>query len=397
MTRHASDDATPWERIILHADMDAFFAAVEQLDNPELRGKPVLVGGAVKRGVVSTASYEARPYGVGSAMPMATALRRCPHAIVVPPRFERYSELSQRIMAVFRTLSPLVEPLSLDEAFLDMTGSQRLLGTPLAMAERLKRDVYQTTGGLTVSVGVATTKYVAKVASDMDKPDGLTLVAPDRVCDFLWPLEIRCLWGVGPKTQQQLIKMGLKTIGDVAKTNESFLLRKLGTIGSQIAALAHGRDLREVEPIRKAKSIGAEVTLADDITGEVPVRNHLRPLAFRIAERLRHKGLAAMGVRVKLKTAEFQIQTRQRSVSPPVDTARYIEEAAVSLLSEFDLSKPMRLVGLAAFDLKRSDERAQMELFPDARAVRQKKLEQTLDAIKDRFGPGVIRIRDDGD
>jgi len=389
------DNRRAWPRIILHADMDAFYAAVEQLDNAELRGKPVIVGGPIKRGVVSTASYEARVYGVSSAMPMAEAVRRCPYAIVLPPRFERYQEMSARIMDVFGALSPLVEPLSLDEAFIDMTGAEELLGTPLAMATRLKREVFRATGGLTVSVGVATTKFVAKVASDIHKPDGLTVVEPDRVLDFLWPLPIRRLWGVGPKTQKQLETLGLKTIGDVAKVSESFLAPKLGSLGSHIARLARGEDFRDVEPVREAKSIGAELTLEEDIVGEVAIRKHIRSLSRRVAERLRRNGLIAFGVRVKLKTAQFQIQTRQRSLSVPADSAKYLEEAAVSTLSQFDLTTPMRLVGLAAFNIELRDAPGQIELFPDQKAARQRKLDKTLNAIEDRFGAGMIRTGDD--
>ena len=246
--------------------MDAFYAAVEQLDRPELRGKALLVGGTGPRGVVSTASYEARPFGVGSAMPMALARRRCPHAIVLPPRFERYRAVSKVVMEALGTFSPLVEPLSLDEAFVDMTGCEALFGSPRAMGETIRRAVFEATQ-LTVSVGISATKYVAKVASDARKPDGLTVVAPDEVAGFLHPLPIDRLWGVGARTCAGLRARGLDTIGDVAATPPDDLERWFGSLGTHVHALAHGRDDRAVIPERDAKSIGSENTLDTDIVG----------------------------------------------------------------------------------------------------------------------------------
>ena len=249
MTHH-SNTGDGWTRIVLHADMDAFYAAVEQRDDPSLRGKPLVVGGNVKRGVVSTASYEARKFGLRSAMPMAEALRRCPNVIVVPPDFERYKEASLRINDVFHNYSPLVEPLSLDEAFIEMTGAEGLFGPPEEMARRIKRDVFRATNGLTISVGAATTKYVAKVASDFQKPDGLTVVPPNRVQAFLWPLPINRLWGIGGKSQKRIEKMGLRSIGDVARASKTVLIEELGSLGEHISLLANGEDDREVIPER---------------------------------------------------------------------------------------------------------------------------------------------------
>lgn len=243
-----------WKRIVVHADMDAFFAAVEQHDRPELRGKPVIVGFPGPRSVVSTASYEARPYGVGSAMPMVQALRRCPDAVVIPPRFERYKEVSRKVMEVFASFSPLVEPLSLDEAFLDMTGTEALFGPPEEMGRRLKVAVRDATG-LTVSVGISATKFVAKVASDFRKPDGLTVVPPERVAAFLHPLPVRRLWGVGPRAEEKLHRLGLRTIGDVAAASRSFLEAELGSMGLHLHRLAHGDDPRQVQPHREARSM----------------------------------------------------------------------------------------------------------------------------------------------
>ena len=380
-----------WPRIILHADMDAFFAAIEQLDRPELRGKPVLVGGPSHRGVVSTASYEARPFGVGSAMPMALARRRCPQAVVLPPRFERYQEVSGQIMGVFASLSPRVEPLSLDEAFLDMTGAVSLFGTPEQMGRRLKQLVGEATGGLTVSVGISTTKFVAKVASDANKPDGLTVVPADDVQAFLWPLPVKRLWGVGPRTAEELARLRLRTIGDVARADRSWLERKLGALGEHVYRLAHADDPREVEPDRERKSLGAEVTLEQDVTGAAAIGPHLRRAAERVARGLRDEGLVAGGVRVKLKTHDFRLLTRQALLSPPSDSASALGRAALELLPEFDLRVPMRLVGLAAYRLEPDPGPRQRLLFPDPGVQRRRKLDRVMDALHDRFGENALR------
>jgi DNA polymerase-4 len=396
MTQTSAKD-TDWPRIILHADMDAFYAAVEQLDNPELRGKPVLVGGTGNRSVVSTASYEARPFGVGSAMPMVQARRRCPQAIVVPPNFPRYKEVSGQIMEVFRNMSPLVEPLSLDEAFVDMTGAQNLFGEPIDMAKHLKQRVVEASGGLTISVGVATTKFVAKVASDFQKPDGLTIVRPGQVHDFLWPMDVSRLWGVGPRTLEKLRALGFRTIGDIAGAKEAFLTRRLGTLGTHIFNLAQGEDSRMVESEREAKSIGAEYTLEQDIVGAEKIRKHLKRSATRVAKSLRRKGLVAKGVRVKLKTKDFRLLTKQTPITPPTDSAKTLLTTATALLQQFDLTEPMRLVGLAAFNLAADEDPAQGTLFVDEKNERQRRLEKTLDDLQNRFGNKVVKTGEDLD
>jgi DNA polymerase-4 len=377
--------------------MDAFYAAVEQLDNPELRGKPVLVGGTGKRSVVSTASYEARPFGVGSAMPMTQAKRRCPQAVVVPPNFPRYKEVSRSIMEVFENMSPLVEPLSLDEAFIDMTGAENLFGEPIDMARHLKEQVVEASGGLTISVGVATTKFVAKVASDFEKPDGLTIVRPEEVRDFLWPLGVSKLWGVGPRTLEKLRALGFRTIGDIAGAKEAFLTRRLGTLGTHIYKLAQGEDSRMVESEREAKSIGAEFTLEEDIVGAEKIRKHLKRSANRVAKSLRRKGFMAKGVRVKLKTKDFQLLTKQTPVAPPTDSAKTLLTVATGLLNQFDLSEPMRLVGLAAFNLTSEGDPAQGTLFVDEKNERQRRLEKTLDDLQNRFGNKVVKTGEELD
>ncbi len=385
--------ASGWPRIILHADMDAFFAAVEQLDRPELRGKALLIGGTGPRGVVSTASYEARPYGVGSAMPMALARRRCPHAIVLPPRFERYRAVSRVVMRTLGAFSPLVEPLSVDEAFVDMTGCEALSGEPRTMGEAVRRAVFRATK-LTVSVGVSTTKYVAKVASDRGKPDGLTVVGPEEVTRFLHPLPIDRLWGVGPRTRERLEAHGIATIGNVAATPLDTLERWLGSLGTHVHALAHGRDSRAVVPEREAKSIGSENTLDTDIAGEDAIRPWLLRAADTVARRMRDEGLAARGVRVKLRTTDFRLHTRQTLLGSATHATRPIAEAAEALLQEFDLGRPVRLVGVAAFELREAKggegNAEQLDLFDAPRDVHDERLDRTLDAVRKRFGDQAL-------
>ena len=389
--RHPSVMASGWPRIILHADMDAFYAAIEQLDRPELRGKAVLVGGTGPRGVVSTASYEARPFGVGSAMPMALARRRCPHAIVLPPRFERYHAVSRVVMETLGAFSPLVEPLSLDEAFVDMTGCEALFGGPREMGETVRRAVFEATA-LTVSVGVSTTKYVAKVASDRRKPDGLTVVGPDEVAGFLHPLPIDRLWGVGPRTCSRLKARGLDTVGDAAATPPATLERWLGSLGAHVHALAHGRDERPVVPEREARSIGSENTLDSDVTGEAAIRPWLLRAADTVARRLRAEGLAARGVRVKLRTADFRLHTRQALLAGTTHATRPIVEAAESLLHEFDLRVPVRLVGVAAFELRDGGDAEvhQLDLFDTPHREHDERLDRTLDVVHKRFGEDAL-------
>ena len=382
-----------WPRIILHADMDAFFAAVEQLDRPELRGKALLIGGTGPRGVVSTASYEARPFGVGSAMPMALARRRCPDAIVLPPRFNRYREVSRVVMRTLGTFSPLVEPLSVDEAFVDMTGCEALSGAPQAMGEAVRQAIFEATR-LTVSVGISTTKYVAKVASDHGKPDGLTVVGPDAVAGFLHPLPIGRLWGVGPRTRERLEARGLAAIGDVATAPVETLEGWLGSLGAHLHALANGRDPREVIPEREAKSIGSENTLEKDIVGEAAIRPWLLRAADTVARRMRDEGVAARGVRVKLRTADFRLHTRQALLATATGATRPVVEAAETLLHEFDLELPVRLVGVAVFELREAEGGGgvaeQLDLFDAPRSVHDERLDRTLDAVRKRFGDRAL-------
>ena len=383
-----SGSAGQWSRIVAHADMDAFYAAVEQLDDPALRGRPVLVGPDSDRGVVLTASYEARVFGVGSALPVAHARRLCPDALIVPPRFGRYRALSSTIMGVFADFSPQVEPLSLDEAFLDMTGSEGLFGGPRRMGRRLKAAVRAATGGLSVSVGLSGTKYVAKVASGFAKPDGLTVVPPGGAREWLAPLPVSRLWGAGTKTQARLAALHLTTIGDVANADPQFLADRLGKAGAHFYALAHARDPRPVEGRRGAKSIGSERTLGRDIRYPGEIRPHLRRSADTIARRLRQRGRVAGGVRVKLKTSGFELLTRQAPLSEPTDVAEVLYSKGVELLDAFSHPGPFRLVGMAAFDLKTAGDPLQLDLL--SVGERHRRLESTLDRIAERFGDDAI-------
>jgi DNA polymerase IV len=377
-----------WPRMVAHADMDAFYAAIEQLDDPALRGRAVLVGPPSDRGVVLTASYEARPHGVGSAMPMAKARRLCPSAVIVPPRFDRYQEVSKTIMGVFANFSPEVEAISLDEAFLDMTGSEQLFGDPEFIGRRLKQAVREATGGLTASVGLSATKYVAKVASACQKPNGLTVVPPEDAKAWLAPLPVAWLWGVGPKTQSRLHQIGLQTIGEVANADPQFLSAKLGRAGLHFHALAQAEDPRQVIGRRASKSIGSERTLERDVCGKAEIRLCLRRSADAIGRRLRQNRYLALGVGIKLKTTNFQILTRQRRLSEPTDTTETLYSVAVDVLNEFDQPGPFRLVGMVAFDLVGIKDRVQLDLF--STSARQRRLEAAIDELAERFGTDVV-------
>ncbi len=377
-------------RIVLHVDMDAFYAAIEQRDDPSLRGKPVIVGGRNRRGVVSTASYEARPFGVHSAMPMSRALRLCPQALVVPPRMGVYAAVSAEVMAVLGDFTPLVEPLSLDEAFLDMTGCEGLFGAPRQMAEAIRRAIAEKTR-LTASVGIAANKFLAKLASDLNKPDGITEVPYGREAEFIAPLPIRRLWGVGPKSAERLERIGLRTIGDVQRADRAWLCRRVGAgLGEHIHALARAQDPRVVDAARGRKSIGSEVTLDDDIRGRAAIEPVLRRQCERVARSLRESGLEARGVRVKLRYSEgFRLATRQAALDTPAEDSRTLFARATELLERLDLEQPIRLVGAAAFDLRPAPGRSQLGLFDDPAPARRGELERAMDRIRERFGDKI--------
>ena len=305
-------------RSILHLDLDAFFASVEQLDDPGLRGRPVIVGGTSGRGVVCAASYEARRFGVRSAMPTAEARRRCPAGVFLPPRFERYGELSHEVFGIYRRYTPLVEPLSLDEAFLDVTRSRALHGEPGHIARKVKDEVREGTG-LTVSAGVADCKMAAKIASDLGKPDGLVAVPPGTTAAFLEPLPVSRLWGVGKVTGQALRALGITTIGELARFPEQVLVERFGSQGAHMRALSRGDDPRPVVPDEEAHSVGAEDTFERDLLGEAALLPQLLDQSVRVARRLREAGLRGRVVTLKVKFADFEQLTRRSTLPHPTD------------------------------------------------------------------------------
>ena len=344
-------------RHILHADLDAFYTSVEQRDNPRLRGKPVVVGGSPEsRGVVAAASYEVRRFGVRSAMPMRTALQRCPQAIRVPPRFDRYSQVSQEVMAIFREITPEVEPLSVDEAFLDVTDSVTPELPPATIATDLKSRV-RSEIGLTISVGVATSKSVAKIASDMDKPDGLTIVPAGEERGFLSPLGVDKLWGVGPKTAARLANEGINTIGDLATRPEQWWRDKFGRTGPHLRRLAVGEDDSPVVTRRDRKSASAETTLAQDTADSELLVELVDRLSQRVARHLEHSGLRGQTVRVKLRLADFTTFTRQTTLPGAVESPEEIASAARDLLRrELQPGRLFRLVGVGVSGFERPQE-----------------------------------------
>lgn len=374
-------------RQILHIDMDAFFASVEQRDDPALRGKPVLVGGGERRGVVAAASYEARRFGPRSAMPMAQALRLCPQAIVVPPSRDRYIEVSAQVFAIFRRFTPLVEGLSLDEAFLDVTASQRLFGDGETIAKQIRAAIQEETQ-LTASAGVAPSKFVAKIASDLDKPDGLVVVREDEVQAFLRELPIEKMWGVGPKAAARLRQMGFDTIGDLA-TADDRLERTLGTWGTEVRELARGNDTREVIPEREAKSLGAEETYDEDLRTRTAVEQTLLRHSARVAERLHASGLSAGRVTVKLKYADFTLKTRQLQLDARVSDTSSIYEAACALLDRFDRITPVRLTGVSASDL--SEGPPVPTLFGAEQSAKRRAVQSAAADLKARLGAKLTR------
>jgi nucleotidyltransferase/DNA polymerase involved in DNA repair len=381
---------TPVNRSILHVDMDAFFAAVEQLDHPELRGKPVLVGGNGPRGVVATASYEARPFGCKSAMPMAVARRLCPHAIVVRGNFARYREVSDAMFDILENFTPLIQPLSIDEAFLDLTGTQRLHGDAESVARRIKQRVRDELR-LTISVGVAHNKFLAKLASDLQKPDGLTvLLEPEQIERVLPPLPISRIWGIGPKTAIRLNDLGIKTIGDIRKLPLDILTAKFGDEGERYFRLSRGIDDREVTPDSQAKSIGQEQTFGVDVADPEELRGVLLGEIEQIAARLRRHGLRTRGITLKIRDGQFNTITRAAKVDPPTSITQPLWEVAQQTFDAWATTsfKPLRLLGAQATHLTADAE--QLPLFEDSRSERHKKVDAALDQINARLGKLAI-------
>jgi len=378
---------------VLHLDLDAFYASVEQLDDPSLRGRPVIVGGPARRGVVCAASYEARRFGVRSAMPTAEARRRCPDGVFLPPRFERYGELSERVFGIYRSYTPLVEPLSLDEAFLDVTRSRSLHGGGRDIALAIKREVRAGTG-LTVSAGIAECKMAAKIASDLGKPDGLVEVPEGGVAAFLAPLPIARLWGVGKVTEAALRGLGVATIGDLARFPEAVLAVRFGSHGRHMKALALGDDPRPVVPDEEAKSVGAEDTFEEDLQGEAALLPHLLAQSGKVARRLREAGWRGRTVTLKLKYADFTLVTRRCTLPAATDDGAAIFGAVRADLRRADLSRPVRLTGVSVSGFGEDEPREQLGLFepaPGRGEAKRDRLNAALDDLAERFGDDAVR------
>ena len=377
--------------MILHIDMDAFYASVEQIDDPRLKNKCVIVGGTSNRGVVSAASYEARQFGIHSAMPIYQAKQKCPHAIFVPPRMGRYKEVSKKIMDILRNFSPLVEPVSIDEAYLDVTGCQRLFGGPREIAWEIKRKIRETVA-LTCSVGVAPNKFLAKIASDMEKPDGLTVILPEQVAAFIDSLPIKRVPGVGKKMFRQLELLGIRTLGDVQQLPEKSLIKHLGKFGKRLRALSSGSDDSPVTPHAPHKSISSERTLAADTRDARLLKHYLLSQSGEVARQLRQVGLRAKTITVKIKDEDFKTATRRITIAVPTQSSETIYKHAARLLDDYKTSKKIRLIGVGTSGFSTVTASVQLGLFDanEETVDDWEKIDMTLDSIRKKFGRDVV-------
>jgi len=381
------DSACP----ILHADMDAFYASVSLLEHPELRGKPVIIGATGSRGVVLSATYEARALGIHSAMPMGRARRLAPHAVVIAPSFQRYGRVSAGVMEIFRSITPAVEPLSQDEAFLDVSGARRRLGSPTDIAELIRARV-EDEQGVTCSVGVASTKFVAKLASSRCKPDGLLVVPADRIIDFLHPMPVGALWGVGERTEERLTRLGLRNVADIASTPLPTLQRMLGSAaGRHLHELSWGRDKRSVVPQERDRSIGAEQTFAHDVDDPEVVRASLLALSQKVAARMRKAGYVGRTVQLKVRFADFTTITRSRTLRDPTDVGQQIYDTSGAMFDHLGLQRArLRLVGVRVEHLVDEASAAEQMLL-DAPEHGWRDAERAVDRISDRYGRQAVR------
>jgi DNA polymerase-4 len=373
---------------ILHVDMDAFYASVAELDNPQYKGKALVVGAGV-RGVVLSANYEARKFGIRAAMPVGRAKRMAPHAIFIAPEHHRYAEISERVMTIFNSFTPLVEPISLDEAFLDVTGSQKLFGDGRAIASKIREQV-EKEEGITCSVGIAQSKFIAKLASQHCKPNGMLEIKSDRILEFLHPLPVRALWGVGPKTAESLDRLGLHTVADIANTPRSTLIRALGdSTGESLYELAWGRDYRDVIPDEPEKSIGSEETFARDIDSPEEILAEFLRMTEKATARLRERGLFAKTITMKIKFADFTTLSRAKTVPIGIDSTQETYEIVKKLyLALRNEGARIRLVGVSLSNLL---EQAPVQLELGARDRGWRDADTAIDKAKARFGRGSVR------
>lgn len=378
--------------MILHVDMDAFYASVEERDRPELAGRPVIVGGTPEgRGVVAAANYEARKYGVHSAMPAATAKRLCPHAVFLRVRMELYAEVSDQIRSIFQSYTPLVEPLSLDEAFLDVTGSLPLYGSAVTIGQSIKRDIRDRLF-LVASVGVAPNKFLAKIASDLEKPDAFVVVDPQRIQEFLDPLPVGRLWGVGRVTNKVFDKLGVRTIGQLRQMPVELLRQQFGNNGDHLWELAHGIDERPVVPEHEAKSISHEKTFSRDLEDPEVVQAWLLELSEQVGCRLRRHGLKGRTVQLKVRFDDFQTVTRSQTLPGPTDVTQEIWQIATAMLADRMPSRRLkvRLLGVGASGLGHGKQ-VQLDLFPDEDRERQARLDKVADSVREKFGSASLQ------
>jgi len=380
------------DRAIIHVDMDAFYASVEVMDDPSLAGRPVIVGGTPEsRGVVSAASYEARRFGVHSAMSAARARKLCPQGVFITPRMARYAELSRRIRGILDAYTPFVEPISLDEAFLDVTGSQRLFGSAPEIGRAIKRRIREEVG-LVASVGVAPNKFLAKLASDLEKPDGFVVIAPEVAAARLADLPVSRLWGVGKVAEKKLARHGIRLVRDVVRTPEAALEKIVGAYAARLRRLAVGLDESPVVAGEDAKSLSAETTFAHDITDADELRTILDELADRVGRRVRRHGLSAHTVQIKARYADFTTVTRAHTLTEPTAQSTVIRDTARDLLeAKLDRKgRPLRLLGVGVSHLVRAEEAPGL-LFEDDRSRKHRAIDSALDDLRERFGGGVIR------
>lgn len=381
---------TDWPRRIIHVDMDAFYAAVEQRDNPELRGKPVIIGGPPnRRGVVSTCSYEARKFGVRSAMPLREAGRRCPKGVFLPGDHRKYREVSRQIQSIFREYTPLVEPISVDEAFLDVTGCEGLFGPVVEIGRTIVARILEEIR-LNASVGIGPNKFLAKVASDLQKPNGFVIIGPEDIERVLWPLPVRRIWGVGEKTAESLQQLGWTTIGEVARQPLEQLVKRFGAMGAQLYSLARGLDDRPVQPAHGAKSLGHEHTFSSDTADREKLESALLALAQEVGRRLRKHGLGGRTVTLKLRYSDFTTLTRAETLEQPTAWDGEIYQTVRRLWRNNWNGAPVRLIGVTLSKLGTADGGGrQMSLFAENRE-RDDRLAGAIDRIKDKYGEKAV-------
>ena len=381
-------------RYIVHVDMDAFFAAIEQRDNPHLKNKPVVVGADPKggrgRGVVSTCSYEARKFGIHSAMPISIAYKKCPKAVFLPVRMKKYSEVSEQIYEIFYDFTPKIEVVSVDEAFLDITGSNHIFGGPVKTCKVLKEKIKGKTG-LTASVGLAPTMMAAKIASDLQKPDGLVVVTKERLLDFLWPLDVGKIWGLGPKAKAVLNNMGIRTIGDLAKTNLEKLEDIFGSNGEYFWQLANGIDEREVETEEEVKSVGNEYTFEEDVADNEVIQAALIKLCEKVSTRLRADGIKGKTITLKIRLEGFHTFTRAMSLVGATNHSDTIYKTIKKLFIDFDRKgKKVRLIGVKVSNLMSQGEKDTLFFNEDIKEKRKENIHKAIDKIKAKFGSKSI-------